>query len=226
MANKANPPKPPVQAGGDPPAPEQSAADFNNNLGDTIGGFCTAVVEADSLAKDAQTARILSLLKRPNAQFVADVSVIGSEEPLQVRIDTPVIAITNIQPIEITTAELELDMTVETAINDASETKGNVEGKGEASIGIGPFSAKVSVSASASYSSAKSRKSDYRARTNVKVQFAQGTPAEGLSLIMQSVNRFVDVGTAINKQIVEAQLPKFQASAAKTPDVKPAQPSK
>ena len=187
--------------------PVDDANNWNNNLGSTIGSFVTAIVQADGDAKDAYTARVLNLLKVPNAEFVADVSLVGQKDPLQVRIDTPVISITRVDPILIDTATIEMEMNVASSVSDESQNDVKAEGSGSASVGWGPFKASISVSASMASSSSHQRKSDFRSRTQCKVEMSQGETPEGLALIMESVHSFVNTATQINKQIVEASLP-------------------
>ena len=203
-----------LQAGGNDPKPKpqpagnpvEDANNWNNNLGDTIGSFCQAIVQADGQSKDAYTARILNLLKVPNAQFVADCSLVGQKDPLQVRIDTPVISITKVDPILISEAEIEMEMNVSSSVSDESTQDVNAAGSGSASVGWGPFKASIQVSASMASSSKHQRQSDFRSRTQCKVKMIQGDTPEGLSLIMESIHGFVATATQMNKQIVEASL--------------------
>jgi len=167
---------PKVEAGGAaPPAtdPVQDAANWNNNLGSTVGAFVTALVQADGEAKDAHTARVLNLLRVPNAKFVADASLVGSSEPMQVSIDAPVIALTNIQPILIQGATIEMDMNVSSSVTDAQEQAVEASGSGSASVGWGPFKAQIQVSASMASKSSHTRASDFRSKTHASVTMVQ-----------------------------------------------------
>lgn len=205
--------------------PVDDANNWNNNLGSTIGSFVTAIVQADGDAKDAYTARVLNLLKVPNAEFVADVSLVGQKDPLQVRIDTPVISITRVDPILIDTAEIEMEMNVASSVSDESTQDVKASGSGSASVGWGPFKASISVSASMASSASHQRKSDFRSRTQCKVLMSQGETPEGLALIMESIHNFVSTATQMNKQIVEASLPDVikdaQANSKPVPEPNP-----
>lgn len=189
-----------------PPSPVDDSVNWNNNLGSTIGAFCQAVVQADGQSKDAYVARLLNLLKVPNADFVADASLIGQKNPLQLRIDTPIISISKTDPILIDTATISLDMAVSSSTQDLTQSSAKAEGSGSASVGWGPFKAQISVSAAMSTSAEHKRQSDYRSRTQCEVKMSQGQPAEGLSLIMESVYKFISTACRINEQIVEAQV--------------------
>lgn len=213
-----------LKAGGSsttPTNPVDDANNWNNNLGSTIGGFCTAIVQADAQAKDAAMARILKLLELPNAKFVADASLVGESDPLQVRIDAPVVALTRTDAVIIEEATIEMEMNVSSSVVDEStnETKGS--GSGSASVGWGPFKAQIQVSASMASQSSHQRKSDFRSRTKCAVKMVQGEPSEGLSLIMETVNKFVDTASELNKQVVLAQLPALIKEAEGTKNVPP-----
>ena len=210
-----------LKAGGDTPNtpdPIAAAQNWNNNLGATIGGFVGALVQADGQSKDAYTARVLNLLKLENADFVANVSLVGQKEPLQVRMNVPVISITNVEPILVDDASIEMDMNVDTSINDSKATDTSLAGQGSATVGWGPIKATISVTASMASKSSHKRSSDFRSSTTCKVTVKQGDAPEGLNLVMESINKFVDTATKINEQIVDASLPKVledaQANAA------------
>ena len=213
-----------LRAGGNPPTnpptdPVDDANNWNNNLGSTIGGFCTAIVQADGQAKDAAMARILRLLEVENAKFIADASLVGESTPLQVRIDAPVIALTRTDAVIIEEANIEMEMNVASSVTDESNSSVQGKGEGSASVGWGPFKAQISVSASMASQSSHQRKSDFRSRTKCSVKMVQGEPAEGLSLIMESVNKFVETATELNKQVVLAQLPSVIKDAQGTKTV-------
>ena len=86
---------------------------YNDNIGQVVGRFCTAIVEADALSKDAYARRMLELVKAPSAEFQAESSsIIGMEQSLVTTIKTPMMTIMDNRPIVIDEAKLELDMTV------------------------------------------------------------------------------------------------------------------
>lgn len=196
---------------------------YNDNLGQTVGRFCTAIVEADSAAKDAYVLRMLELLKQPNADFEASTTIIGQKQPLTTDISVPVIAIAQANPIAINHVQLDMDMTVSASQTDTTNEALKAEGSGSAKVGVGPFSVGIQVSASMSVSKESKRQSDYRSHTHATVQMEQAAPPEGLSLIVDALNKNVAYGLEINEAIVKAALPGIAATAA-TKEIPPPAP--
>lgn len=192
--------------------------DYNDNLGQVVGRFCTAIVEADSEAKDAHTKRVLSLLKLPNAEFVADTSVIGSKKPLQTRVSVPVMSVTDVKPIEISNATLTLDMSVSATTSDTTNiaSKSSMEASGK--VGYGPFSLGVKISADVSVAKESKRESDYRSTTHAEVTMNQGKTPEGLMLILDSLNKTTSKALEINQAIIQAKYGDAASDAAATDD--------
>lgn len=186
--------------------PVQDAGNWVDNLGATLGAFATAVVEADSNSKDAYAARVIALAKAGSVDVSAKTSIIGSKDPMSLDISAPLLALTDLKAVEVESAMMTYDLTVSSQVSDNSETKGEVSATGSASVGIGPFQAKVSVSAHASYSESKSRSSDFRARIHAEMTFKQSAPPEGVAIIMDCVQRFIDASTKINLAIEQAKL--------------------
>ena len=91
---------------------ENRETNFNKSLGGTIAGFASAIVAADSAAKDAQVDRISTLLDKPNVQFSTSTSLIGSAQTLSTVMAVPRIAVTRINPVEIEKATLKMSMSV------------------------------------------------------------------------------------------------------------------
>ena len=192
--------------------------DYNDNLGQVVGRFCTAIVEADSEAKDAHTKRVLELLKVPNAEFIASTSLIGVKEPLQTRVSVPALSIVQANPIQIDNAKLTLDMTVSASHSDTSNlaSKTSLEGKGK--VGYGPFSISVKISSELSVAKESKRTSDYRSTTHAEVTMNQAAPPEGLMLIIDSLNKNTTKALEINQALIAAKAPQLAADAAATDD--------
>ena len=198
---------------------ENRERDYNDNLGQVIGRFCTAIVEADAEAKDAHVKRVLALLKLPNAHFIADTSVIGVKQPLQTRVSVPVLSIVKANPIEIDQANLSLDMNVSASTSDTLDvaSKTSVEGSGR--VGWGPFSIGIKIRADVSVAKESKRQSDYRSTTHADVTMKQGAPPEGLSLIIDSLNKTTTKALEINQTIIQAKFGDTASAAAATDDV-------
>lgn len=197
---------------------ENRERDYNDNLGQVVGRFCTAIVEADSAAKDAHTKRVLELLKQPNAEFVASTSLIGVKQPLQTRVSVPALAIVQANPIQIDNATLTLDMSVSASTSDTSSIASKTSVKASGKVGWGPFSLGVSVQADVSTSKESKRASDYRSTTHAEVVMNQGATPEGLCLIIDSLNKNTTKALEINQAIIQSKAGDVAQAAVATGD--------
>ena len=186
---------------------------FNEGLGDIIGNFAIAAVEADSAAKDATIARYVDLLSRDNVNFSAETSLVGMDQKLQTGLSIPVIAVAPINPIIVDEAELKMSMTVSAHQESADKTDKSVasdtEIEGSGGGGIGPFSVKVRVKqgikASMSSSSERKRSSDYSATTDARIVLKQAEPPEGLMKIIDALVSNTQKGLELNERLIERQ---------------------
>ena len=195
-------------------------AKYNDNLGQIVGRFVVAIVEADSEAKDAHAKRVLELVAQPNVEFRAKTTLIGMEEGLETCMSVPPIAITDAAPIVVERAELELDMTVSAHQESESHVDSKTSMGGSGKVGWGPFSLSVKVQADVSAGKSSKRASDYRSHTNAKLTMVQGTMPEGLALLLESVNKTIDSGNKLNSMIMAQKL--AQLSAAPPAEIPPA----
>ena len=191
-------------------------AQYNDNLGPTIGKFCVACVEADSMAKDTATKRVLDLLGQDNVDIKAEVSLIGKEDALTTRINAPPIVLTKTNPLLIDRAEIEMDMTVSATTESETEVKSETKVETGVSAGWGPVKVGVKASAGLSVGHKGRRSSDYRSHVNAKVAMVQGEDPEGLSLLLDAVNKTVDTGLRINEALIGEEAKKLGASAGVT----------
>ena len=192
---------------------EQRERAFNNGLGDVIGNFAVAAVEADNRAKDATIARYVDLLERGNVDFKAETSLIGMDENLETGISVPVISVAPIEPIVVEEAELKMSMTVSAHQEESSQSDKSVasdtEIEGSGSGGFGPIRVKVRVKqgikASMSTSSEKKRSSDYSSTTDARILLKQGAPPEGLMKVIDALASNTQKGLEINERLIERQ---------------------
>ena len=196
---------------------EERERNYNDNLGQVVGRYATAIVEADSEAKDAHARRVLALAKAPNAEFSAKTSLIGFEEALETKISVPAMAVTDVRPIVVEEATLELDMTVSASQESESRLDSKTSASGSAKVGWGPFSVSMKMSADVSVGKTNKRKSDYRSHTNAKLTMRQGEVPEGLSLIMDSLNQTTAKGLQINQELIGRKAQALGAAAEALP---------
>lgn len=186
---------------------------FNEGVGDVLGDFAVAAIEADSASKDANIARYIDLLERPNVDFKAETSIIGLDQKLETGISVPVIAVAPIEPLVVAEAEMKMSMTVSAHQDQTDKSDKSVasdtEVEGSGGGGIGPFRVKVRVKqgikASMSTSSEKKRSSDYSATTDARILLKQGSPPEGLMKVIDALVSNTQKGLEINERLIEKQ---------------------
>ena len=106
---------------------------------------------------------------------------IGEEE---VELEVPLLAIVNVPNLSITTVDITFDMEVKSSFSTSSSSEKEASMSAEASVGWGPFSAKVTVQGKVSARAETTRKSDNSAKYHVSVHAEdRGTP-EGMARVM------------------------------------------
>lgn len=184
-------------------------AAFNKSIGGTMANFAMAAVIADSAAKDANIARILELLKRPNLDMAATTSLVGMNSNLETRINVPVVAISPINPLVVDSANIVMDMTVSAHESDSLSVKSDTTVSATASFGVGLFKISGTLTANVSVAKDQKRSSDYSATTHAEMTLKQGDVPEGLAKIIDSLNSTVQRGLQINEQLISRQADKL-----------------
>lgn len=187
---------------GDVMSNEKREKAFNSTLGGTIGGFCSAIIQADGMAKDANIDRILLMLEGGNITVNTGVAV-GDQEPMETNISVPRVLLTQTNPIEIKEASLSMDMTVSESDESTLNIESEVETSGSARVGWGIMSFGVNFRASVSVAKEHKRKSDYRATTTANLTMAQGEQPEALSRIIDSMVKGLDDCLKLNHASLE-----------------------
>ena len=195
---------------------------FNNGLGEVMGDFAVAVVEADNAAKDATIDRYVTLLEKGNVDFATSTSLIGIDEPLETRISVPVISIAPVDPIVVDEAEIEMSMTVSAETSQSDSLRSTTESDTEISGGIGIFKVKTRIKANVSVDKEKKRRSDYTATTNARLHMRQGEPPETLSKIMDSITSIAQRGMDIQERLIDAKAQRMLDAAVAAGDELPA----
>lgn len=117
----------------------------------------------------------------PSATSTGGTPTIGEEE---VELEVPLLAIVNVPNLSITTVDITFDMEVKSSFSTSSSSDKEGSFSAEASVGWGPFSAKVTVQGKVSSHSETTRKSDNSAKYHVAVHAEdRGTP-EGMARVM------------------------------------------
>ena len=195
------------------PEYESRERKFNSGLGETMGSFAIAAVEADSAAKDATIERYVNLLERGNVEFKTETSLVGMDQKLEVGMSVPVISVAPIEPIVVEEAEIKMSMSVSAhqeqsdVLSKQRDTDTTIEA--EVSGRVGPFGVRVKsrtrIKASMSTSSEKKRSSDYSATTDARMLLKQAPPPEGLMKILDAITAVTAKSVEINERLIEKQ---------------------
>lgn len=102
----------------------------------------------------------------------------------EVELEVPLLAIVNIPNLSITSMDIIFDMEVKSSFETKSKEEAEAGFKGEAKVGWGLFSAKVSVHGSVSSHKESTRKSDNSAKYHVEVHAEDRGMPEGLARVM------------------------------------------
>lgn len=150
-----------------PPTEEQTKTDP-----EAVGRTRTAYfrfkrpVEIPSAEKDGQGKAIMQI----------------SEE--EVELEVPLLAIVNVPNLSITSVDVTFDMEVKSSFSTTATSDQEASMSGEAKIGWGPFSVKVSVQGKVSAHQETTRKSDNSAKYHVSVHAEDRGMPEGLARVM------------------------------------------
>jgi len=105
-----------------------------------------------------------------------------SEE--EVELEVPLLAIVNVPNLSITTVDVTFDMEVKSSFSTTSKEDAEAGMQGEAKIGWGPYSIKVSVQGKVSSHKESTRSSDNSAKYHVSVHAEDRGMPEGLARVM------------------------------------------
>ena len=179
--------------------------DWKSGMGKVISDGILAIVDGDEAAKDAAMDRMLVMAKHANLVFEAETTLIGLSQKLQLALDVPALVAALTTNIGVKTADVELSMDVDQ--HEEHNTNIDAKSQTEASAKFGFFGhgASVKTTATLGVGDERKRSTDYRSAVKVKVHLEQLPPAEGLSLIVDSMTKALKRTIDINAQLVEKQ---------------------
>lgn len=102
----------------------------------------------------------------------------------QVELEVPLLAIVNVPNLSITTVDVTFDMEVKSSFSTTKKEDSEAGFAGEAKVGWGIFSAKVSVHGKVSSHSETTRKSDNSAKYHISVHAEDRGMPEGMARVM------------------------------------------
>lgn len=178
-----------------------------SSLGERIGNAATAIVEADSLAKDKQLERTRFLLGLDNIDFRSNTNIIGVDQALETGISVPPISVLDQSQMVVDDAHIKLDLEVHESAADTTNVKVGSETEASVSGGVPFIGPKVSVKQTvrASVSNDRSRKSDYSSKMEVYCHMTQAPPAEGMQVVLDALVSPIKKAAEVNAAIIERQ---------------------
>jgi len=178
-------------------------------MGDLIGGplmaACNAQVQlaqatanfiqtvgflpqADGATTPQQIRQVAFQFNRPAGDTPGADGTIPTET---VSLNVPLLAVVKIPALSITNVDITFNMEVKNSTSDSSSSSKEAKGSVDASVGWGPFSAKISISGSVSSSSKSERSSDSSAKYNVSVKAQDTGMPEGLARVLDIMNQAI-----------------------------------
>ena len=214
------------------------AQNFNASIGEVMGSWMSALTKADVDRQVAWTRLLQELFTPDKSGTVPTVNMIsklafgGASPPStldlgaggttptdsSVGISFPVGLAVMGEQFAADTASLAMDMRVSSSALDTSSLSGSASGSGEAKIGWGPFSAKISISASMSTSSERKRQSDYSSTTHAELTMKRVPTPEPVQVALEAWTDLVRV----QGEIAKAQMLGAAQKAAEADKLLPA----
>jgi hypothetical protein len=159
--------------------PLQAACDAQVMLAKATADFIQDVgLEQDDATKAWSTRTVDFTFDRP----VADTS--GGSTTETVNLKVPLLAIINTPCLSVKEATVNFTMSVSSSISEEEDSDSAGSYSGSASVGFGPFKAKVTVTGSVSSHSSNTRASDNSAKYDVSVIARDDGPPEGLMKVL------------------------------------------
>ena len=183
-------------------AREQS---YPDTVGKLLGAFSTEAVKADAFAKDAALARAITILNRPNVKWVAGGKLLGSDEVLAAGGSVPAMLASDMRVFAPSTATISGSMRVSESNKAISSEQSKGSFSATAKWGIGMFSISGTAGGSMSSSTKQTRSTDYSAKVEWEMKFAQGPPPEGIAMICETTQDIINTVNQINIARANAQ---------------------
>ena len=192
---------------------------YPNLMSKLLGGFAVEAVKADAMAKDATLARTITILKRPNVSWNAGGTVLGSDEKLVAGASVPAVMLSDVRSFAPSTAKIAGSMRTSESNKAVSNEKGSGTFSATTKWGIGLFSVSGTVGGSMSSSSKQTRTTDYSSKVDWEMNFSQGPPPEGVSLIVETTTTIINKLMQINVARADAKAQELADKADDNPSI-------
>lgn len=192
---------------------------YPNIMSKLLGGFAVEAVKADALAKDAALARAITILKRPNITWTAGGKILGSDEVISAGGSVPAMLGSDMRVFAPSTGKIAGSMRVSEHNKAVSSEKQSGKFSGTGTFGMGLFSVSATVGGSMASSTKQTRETDYSAKVDWELNFAQGPAPEGIAMICETSQKVIDAINQINIARANARSQELADKADEDPDI-------
>ena len=192
---------------------------YPNIMSKLLGGFAVEAVKADALAKDAALARAITVLKRPNITWTAGGKILGSDEVIAAGGSVPAMLGSDMRVFAPSTGKIAGSMRVSEHNKAVSSEKASGTFSATTKFGMGLFSVSGTVGGSMASSTKQTRQTDYSAKVDWELNFSQGPPPEGISMICETSQKVIDAVNQINIARANAKAQKVADEADEDPGI-------
>lgn len=165
-------------------------ASYAGRMGEQLGAFTIAAIDAYNLAADAAVERTIQKLGMPNVVAQGAVGEVSGRK-LGFGIEMPAITMFNNRFLAPTAGKIVLNMSVSETNASKSNTSASAGMDAEVSAGWGPVKVRAKMNAQVSHGAEKSRSTDYSAKVQAELAMELMPEPEGVSLIVDAMNRIV-----------------------------------
>ena len=177
---------------------------FVDNMSATVTGVVVPILDADLNARVRNGENAIRLFNAGNVDVTTATTILGEPEPLVATVSLPKAMVTELGGMRMESADIEMTMDVSSSVeeHDLTKTEAAMEGTAEADFGI--FKIRTSFSAKASTESERTRKSDYRAKTSLRIHMQAAPAPEGVMRVLDTMMKSIDTSMDINRSIIES----------------------
>ena len=188
---------------------EQFAQDWKTGMGPWLGETIVAVIEGDTAGKKAYIEGFTELVGMDNIPFSVEATVIGVDQPIQMAVSVPAVALAALTACSVEEAEIKSSVDISqheennTNVNASNVTEGSVSAGG-GFLGMAP---KVNVKSTvkAGVTNERKRSTDSRATADVRVMVRQQPPTEIMSRLMDKLGDVMSRVMDVNMELISRQ---------------------
>ncbi|MCE2517095.1 MAG: DUF2589 domain-containing protein [Alphaproteobacteria bacterium] len=178
---------------------------FVDNMSSSILGVVYPVIDADMSARIRNAQNTIKMFEAGNVDISTSTTILGEKDPFVTNISVPKVILTDLSGVKIDNVDLEMTMDVGATTSEHEPLNSETEGGGSLSAGWGPVKMEAQMRSKVAVTKDKSRESDYRAKTTMRLNMKAGSPPEAVSRIIDILVETVDTTMNINSSIISAR---------------------